>query len=212
MLLWLQAINQCARACAWQMPVWSRPQAHTLIDLGPRAQIKDLRYVITTDYEYSVEDLIRYFPIVQMAEDPETYSNFFQMRRGDGEHVYCVLVRGTRFPPRRGARTCRLIDRHHQQRVARLKTRVPPHRRMTGIGLNPVDARSRLFCQAIERDMRGRKLKLSRRQKKGREERRQPSSSFRIVRPDTGYTAGDKDRQVIACLNTMMHTWWPLLL
>ena len=46
--------------------------------------------------------------------------------------------------------------------------------------------------------MRGRKLKVSRRLKKGREERRQPSSSFRIVRPDTGYTAGDMDRQVTA--------------
>ncbi len=39
--------------------------------------------------------------------------------------------------------------------------------------------------------MRGRKLKLSRRQKQGRKERRQPSSSFRIIRPDTGYTAHD---------------------
>jgi hypothetical protein len=42
--------------------------------------------------------------------------------------------------------------------------------------------------------MRGRKVKTSRRKRDGR---RPPSSSFRIVRPDTGYTAGDKDLQAL---------------
>lgn len=28
----------------------------------------------------------------QIAEDPDTYSDFFHMRRGEGDHVYCVLV------------------------------------------------------------------------------------------------------------------------
>ena len=50
------------------------------------------------------------------------------------------------------------------------------------------------WVQAIERDMHGRKVKASRR--KGDARRRKPSSSFRIVRPDTGYTAGDKNLQV----------------
>ena len=28
----------------------------------------------------------------QREDDPESYSNFFWMRRGEGEHVYCMLV------------------------------------------------------------------------------------------------------------------------
>ena len=35
----------------------------------------------------------------QIAEDPDTYSDFFHMRRGEGDHVYCVLVRGIRCQP-----------------------------------------------------------------------------------------------------------------
>ena len=34
----------------------------------------------------------------QREEDPDTYSNFFWMRRGEGTHVYCVLVRSSGVP------------------------------------------------------------------------------------------------------------------
>ena len=45
--------------------------------------------------------------------------------------------------------------------------------------------------------MRGRKLKLARR-KDGRKAQRRPSSSFRIIRPDTGFTAHDMSKEVRA--------------
>ncbi len=40
---------------------------------------------------------------MQKEEDAESYSNFFWMRRGEGEHVYCMLVRLSRTGPSRYA-------------------------------------------------------------------------------------------------------------
>ena len=53
----------------------------------------------------------------------------------------------------------------------------------------------RAGVQAIERDMRGRKVKVAggSRKSKGR---RQCSGYFRIARPDTGFTAGDMSLEV----------------
>ena len=49
--------------------------------------------------------------------------------------------------------------------------------------------------QAIERDMRGRKVKQAKVSKKNAHKRK-PTGYFRIARPDTGFTAGDMSLEV----------------